>query len=247
MSREPILRPGERVDDLERKGYRIIQNPSAFCFGMDAVLLSGFARVEPGERVLDLGTGTGVLPILMEARYGAGHYTALELQPEMAEMASRSVELNDLSSKITVVCGDFGNASEQMGKAAWDVVTSNPPYMKAGGGLVNPDPLKASARHETTATLEDLIRETARLLKPCGRFYLVHRPQRLSEILALLRSSKLEPKRLRLVHPFLNEEANLVLIESVRGGNVWMKAEPPLIVYEQPGVYTEEIRRIYYD
>ena len=193
------LKAGERIDDLQRNGYQIIQNEEKFCFGMDAVLLSGFAKVKPGEQVLDLGTGTGIIPILLSAKTEAGHLTALEIQEESADMARRSVELNGLSEKISVVTGDIKEASKLFGKAVFDVVTTNPPYMNDNHGLKNPDLPKAIARHEVLCSLEDVIREASFVLKPNGRFYMVHRPFRLAEIFAVMQKYKLEPKAMRLV------------------------------------------------
>ena len=240
-----LLKENERVDDLQRNGYRIIQNKDKFCFGMDAVLLSGFAQVKPGEQVIDLGTGTGIIPILLEAKYEGEHYTGLEIQKEMAEMASRSVALNGLQEKISIVEGDLRNAGERLGLSRFDVVTSNPPYMNHAHGLKNPDLPKAIARHEVLCTLEDVVREAARLLRPGGRFYMVHRPHRLIEIITALTSHKLEPKRIKMVHPYIGREANMVLLEAVRGGRPMIKVEAPVVVYKEPGVYTEEIYDIY--
>lgn len=239
------LKSGERLDDLQRNHLKIIQNPEKFCFGMDAVLLSGFAKVKPGEKVLDLGTGTGIIPLLLSAKTKAGHLTGLEIQPESADMARRSVALNGLEDRIDIVEGDIKEASALFGMAGFDVVTCNPPYMIGQHGLRNPDTPKAVARHEVLCTFEDVAREAARLLRPGGKFYLVHRPFRLAEIIGTLLSHKLEPKRMKLVHPFLDKEPNMVLIEASRGGNSRMTVEPPLIVYEKPGVYTPEIYEIY--
>ncbi len=239
------LKEQERIDDLQRGGYGIIQNREKFCFGMDAVLLSGFARVEEGESVLDLGTGTGIIPILLKAKTRGKHFTGLEIQPDMVDMAGRSVAYNHLEKEISIVQGDIREASRLFGLASFDVVTSNPPYMKAAGGLENPDRTRAVARHEVLCTLEDVVRETAAVLRPGGRFYLVHRPARLAEIICELRRYRLEPKRLRMVHPFAGRDANMVLIEAVRGGGPHMKVEPPVIVFQSPGVYTEEIREKY--
>lgn len=244
-NREIVLKEGERIDDLHRNGYRIIQNEKAFCFGMDAVLLSGYAVVKPGEKALDLGTGTGIIPILLEAKTAGSHFTGLEIQTEMAEMAGRSVRLNGLEEKIDIVTGDIKEAGRIFGAASFDVVTSNPPYMNDSHGLKNPDLPKAIARHEVLCTLEDVAREAAMLLKPGGRFYMVHRPHRLAEIITVLKEYKLEPKRMKLVHPFVDRDANMVLIESVRGGRSMMKVEAPVIVYQKPGVYTDEIYTIY--
>lgn len=239
------IRENERIDDLQRNGYKIIQNKEKFCFGMDAVLLSGFAKVKPGEKVLDLGTGTGIIPILLEAKYEGSHYTGLEIQKEMAEMAARSVALNGLKEKISIVEGDIRGAGELFGLSVFDVVTSNPPYMNDCHGLKNPDLPKAIARHEVLCTLEDVVREASGLLKPGGRFYMVHRPHRLIEIITALTSCKLEPKRIKMVHPFVDREANMVLIEAIRGGRSMVKVEAPVIVYREPGVYTDEIYKIY--
>lgn len=239
------LKDNERFDDLQRNGYRIIQKTNGFCFGMDAVLLSGFAQVKDGERVLDLGTGTGIIPILLEAKTDGKHFTGLEIQDEMADMAARSVLCNHLEEKIEIVTGDIKEASRLFGMASFDVVTSNPPYMNDAHGLKNPDAQKAISRHEVLCTLEDVVREASKVLKPGGRFYMVHRPHRLIEIVTALTKYKLEPKRMKLVHPFVDKEANMVLIEAVRGGKSMIKVEAPIIVYKEPGVYTDEIRDVY--
>ena len=235
----------ERIDDLQRNGYRIIQKKKGFCFGMDAVLLSGFAQVKEGEMAVDLGTGTGIIPILLEAKTKGRHFTGLEIQEEVAEMANRSVRLNHLEDRVDIVRGDIKEASRLFGKASFDVVTSNPPYMNDNHGLKNPDLPKAIARHEVFCTLDDVCREASLLLKTGGRFYMVHRPHRLAEIITSLKNYKLEPKRMKLVHPFIDKDANMVLIEAVRGGKSMMKVEAPIIVYQKPGVYTQEIYDIY--
>lgn len=239
------LLEGERLDELHRNGYYIIQNPHKFCFGMDAVLLSGFAKVKPKETVIDLGTGTGIIPILLEAKTKGEHFTGLEIQPESADMARRSVRLNRLENKINIEIGNIKDASGQFGASSFHVVTTNPPYMDNHHGVTNPNEAKAIARHEILCSLEDVIRESARLLKPQGRFYMVHRPFRLAEIMALMRQYSLEPKRMKMVHPFLDREPNMVLIEGLRGGNPRITVEKPLIIFQEPGVYTDEIRKIY--
>lgn len=235
----------ERIDDLQRNGYRIIQKKKGFCFGMDAVLLSGFAQVKEGEVAVDLGTGTGIIPILLEAKTKGKHFTGLEIQEEVAEMAGRSVRLNQLENRVDIVRGDIKEASRLFGKASFDVVTSNPPYMNDNHGLKNPELPKAIARHEVFCALDDVCREASLLLKSGGRFYMVHRPHRLAEIITALKTYKLEPKRMKLVHPFVDKEANMVLIEAVRGGRSMMKVEAPIIVYKEPGVYTQEIYDVY--
>lgn len=242
---ENNLRPGERLDDLHRNGYKIIQNENRFCFGMDAVLLSGFAIVKEGEIVLDLGTGTGIIPILLAGKTKGRYFTGLEIQSSSADMAERSVQYNHLEDRISIIEGDIKEAGKLFEPASFDVITSNPPYMTGQHGLVNPDQEKAIARHEICCTLEDVISQTAKLLRVGGRFYLVHRPFRLAEIIHMLVEYRLEPKRMKLVYPFVDREPNMVLIEAVRGGKSRITVERPLIVYQEPGVYTNEIYDIY--
>ena len=242
---ESLLKPGERVDDLQRNDLKIIQDPERFCFGMDAVLLSGFATAGEGAKVLDLGTGTGIIPILMSAKTSAARLTGLEIQKDSADMARRSVLMNGLEEKIDIVDGDICEADKCFDLASFDVVTSNPPYMIDAHGLKNPDEAKALARHEVACTFADVARVTGKLLRPGGKFYLVHRPFRLAEIIVRLHENGLEPKRMRMVYPFVDREPNMVLIESVRGGNSGMTVERPLIVYKAPGKYTDEIYDVY--
>lgn len=239
------LREGERLDELQRNGYRIIQNPKKFCFGMDAVLLTGFAHAGTRDSLLDLGTGTGIIPLLMEAKYGCAHLTGLEIQAESAEMAARSVALNGLSGKIDIVTGDIREADRIFSSASFDCVTCNPPYMIGKHGIANPEAPKAVARHEILCTFEDVARQTAKLLKPGGHFFLVHRPFRLAEIMTVLSAYKLEPKRMRLVYPYVDREPNMVLLEAVRGGRPRMTVEKPLIVFREPGVYMPELKSVY--
>ncbi len=243
--RDIILKENERIDDLQRNGYCIIQDPDRFCFGMDAVLLSGFATAKDGARVLDLGTGTGIIPILLAAKTKAAHLTGLEVQADSADMAGRSVALNGLEEKINIVTGDIKGADKLFHAASFDVITCNPPYMIAAHGLKNPEDAKAIARHEILCTLEDVISQAAKLLVPGGRFFLVHRPFRLAEIIVTLTKYRLEPKRMRLVYPFADKEPNMVLLEAVRGGRPRMTVEKPLIVYSEPGVYMPEIYEVY--
>lgn len=239
-----LVRQGERVDDLQN-GYYVIQNPEKFCFGMDAVLLSGFAKIKKGQRVLDMGTGTGIIPVLLRAKTPGEHFTGLEIQEECAEMARRSVTYNNLEQDIDIVCGDIKEAAEIFGAASFHAVTCNPPYMIGQHGLQNPYMPKAIARHEILCTLEDVVSQASRVLKDRGHFYMVHRPFRLAEIFQVLTKYKLEPKRMQLVYPFVDREPNMVLIEALKGGNSRITVERPLIVYEKPGVYTEEILKIY--
>ena len=267
---ERWLLPNERLDDLERNGLFLIQDLHGFRFGMDAVLLSGFASVRAGEQAVDLGTGSGIIPILLSAKTRGERFYALEIDPEAAQRAARSVLLNHLEQRVTVLCGDLKELLEKhpapfaLGEDAlretkqkeenrtvrllpgqFQVVTSNPPYMKAAHGLQNPSPGKAAARHEVCCSLTDVCMAAARLLQSGGRFYMVHRPQRLAELIAALKAARLEPKRIRMVHPFADREANMVLIESVRGGREGMRVEAPLIIFEREGVYTPEITEVY--
>lgn len=240
-----ILHPGERFDDLNRNGYSIIQNPKKFCFGMDAVLLSGFCEVKEKERVLDLGTGTGIIPILLEAKTKGKEFIGLEIQEESADMARRSVSYNHLEERVSIVTGDIKEASKIFGASSFDVITTNPPYMIGQHGLKNANEAKTIARHEVLCTLDDIMRESAKLLKPKGRFYMVHRPFRLAEIMVTMKKYNIEPKRMRLVYPFVDREPNMVLIEGLRDGNPRMTVEKPLIVYKEQNIYTDEIISVY--
>lgn len=240
------LGTGERMDDLHRRGYRIIQKPGMFCFGMDAVLLAEFAGIRKGERVLDLCTGNGIIPILMQARWPEADYFGLEIQQEAADLARRSVLLNRLEDSIHIACGDIREAAAFYPAGSMDVVTVNPPYMSAGDALQNQSDALTIARHEVLCTLEDVMKAACSMVKVRGRFYMVHRPRRLPEILETMRAHRLEPKKLRFVHPYVGKEANLVLIEGVKDGGEQLNILPPLIVYDAPGQYTQEIYRIYY-
>ena len=194
-----------------------------------------------------MGTGTGIIPILLKSREKGTHFTGLEIQKECADMASRSVAYNGLESAIDIVCGDIKEAAEIFGAASFDVVTSNPPYMIGEHGLRNPYMAKAIARHEVLCTLEDVVSQASRVLKDRGHFFMVHRPFRLAEIFQVLMKYKLEPKRMQLVYPYIDREPTMVLIEAVKNGRPMTKVMAPLIVYNKDGSYTEEIHRIYYE
>ena len=245
MTMQNNRKPQERLDELQRNGYVILQDPERFCFGMDAVLLSGFAKVKVGEHVLDLGTGTGILPLLLAAKTQASHFVGLEIQTESADMAARSVALNHLEQKIEIRNGDIKDASEIFGASSFDVITTNPPYMIDRHGLSCANQAKAVARHEILCTLDDVLRESAKILKPKGRFYMVHRPFRLAEILSKMVHYGIEPKRMRLVYPFADKKPNMVLLEGIKGANSRLSVEKPLIVYKENGVYTDEIYDLY--
>ncbi|SFK49486.1 tRNA1Val (adenine37-N6)-methyltransferase [Lachnospiraceae bacterium KH1T2] len=212
---------------------------------MDAVLLSGFANVPAGGSMVDMGTGTGIIPILMAAKTEAAYLTGLEIQEESADMAERSVLLNKLQERVDIVNGDIKNIENIFPRGQMDAVTCNPPYMTAGKGLANPDAPKAIARHEILCTLDDVVSAARYLLKPQGAFYMVHRPLRLVEIFSDMRKYGIEPKRMRLVYPYADKEPNMVLIEGRKGGKPELRVEKPLVIYEEPGKYTKEIYEIY--
>ncbi len=239
------LQDNERIDDLQLKGYKIIQDKTAFCFGMDAVILSDFAIVKKHEKVLDMCSGTGIVAILLEAKTDGDFFAGLEIQEKMAEMAGRSVLLNGLEEKIKITCGDVKEATDIYGRNSFDVITCNPPYMNQNHGLKNPDEPKAIARHEVLLSFNELCSQAYNVLKPGGRLYLIHRPHRLSELIWTLKKNRLEPKRLRFVHPFINDAANMVLIEAFKDGKEQMRVDSPVIVYDEPGVYTKQIYDIY--
>lgn len=239
------LNPDERLDDLQRCGYMLIQNSKIFCFGMDAVLLCAFARINDGENVLDMCSGNGVIPILLKGRTGGRHFTGLEIQEINVDMAQRSVRYNRLENDIDIIHGDVKEASAIFGGASFDVVTVNPPYMNENHGLKNPESHKAIARHEILCTLEDVISQASKVLKSSGRFYMVHRPQRLTEIFRLMVRYSMEPKRLRMVHSFSDGDATMVLIEGIKGAKPMLKVEKPLIIYREQGIYTDEVQSLY--
>ena len=240
-----LLRDGERMDDLQVKGLQILQRENGFCFGMDAVLLSAFAKIHAKERVIDLCTGNGIIPLLLSAKTPAEQITGVELLPENADLARRSVLLNGLEDRITIVEGDVKGISGQLGEAAFDVVTCNPPYMKGGHGLDNADRTKTFARHEVALTLEEMVKEAAKLLRMKGRAYFVHRPFRMTELVVAMHQYGLEAKTMRFVYPFSDKEPNMVLVEGVRGAKPYLRVQAPLVVYEAPDVYTQEVKRMY--
>ena len=230
-----LVKPGERLDDLQIGGLELIQDPGKFCFGVDAVFLSDFAKVKPGETVLDMGTGNGIIPILLSAKTQGKKFTGLEIQAETAEMARRSVFYNQLEDKVEIVTGDIKEAAEIFKPAFFDVITTNPPYMLAEHGLRNPDDAKAVARHEVLCSLEDILRESMRLLQDKGRFYMIHRPFRLTEILIKMNHYKIEPKRIQFIYPHIDKEPTMVLIEGVRGARPRVTIEPPIIICDKYG------------
>jgi len=240
----------ERIDDLQIGGLHILQNPDRFCFGMDAVLLSGFTsdhekNLKADSSVLDLGSGTGILPILLSAKTHAGKLEGIEIMPGAADMANRSIKMNGIDSRVNIKCGDLKNISDYYKAGEFDVACSNPPYTKMGDGLLNEADDMVCARHEIHCDFNDVCRAAAYALKNKGRFYLVHRPYRLPELFETLRQNNLEPKVIRFVHSFIDKECTMVLIRSVKGGAAELRIESPLVIYERPGVYSPEVRGIY--
>ena len=236
---------GERLDDLQCNGLYLIQDPDKFCFGIDAVLLSNFVKVKKNGHVVDLCTGSGIVPMLLSAKTGAKKITGIEIQSDIADMARRSVSYNKLDEKIDIINDDISNALKYINNCSVDSVCVNPPYMKDTTAIKNPDLPMAIARHELLTDLETVINIASKLLKESGKFFMVHRPSRLSEIFASMRQNRIEPKRLRFIHPYVESKANLVLIEGAKGSGVWLDVEPPLVVYKDKNVYTDEVLKIY--
>ena len=240
------LKDNERIDDLEYKGLKIIQNIDGFCFGIDAVLLSDFAKeIKNNANVLDLGTGTGILSILLAGKTNLSKIFGIEIQEEVAEMAERSVRLNELEDRIKIVNKDIKDLQNVFEKNSFDAIVTNPPYKKLNTGLENEKEKKFISRHEVTASLEDFIKVSFDLLKDKCAIYMVHRPERLSEIIYNLKKYKLEPKTIRFVHSNVNSEPKLVLIKAVKNAKEFLKIEKPLFIYDENGNYTEEILKIY--
>jgi len=240
------INENERIDDLQLNDLKIIQNKKGFCFGMDSVILSEFAKeIKTGKKILDLGTGTGILPILLSAKTKETKITGVEIQCEIAQMAQKSIKLNNLQERINIICEDIKNLKNKCEKESFDAIVTNPPYKKQGTGKINENDMKLISRHEITANLEDFIYIANYLLKDHGEIYMVHRPERLSDILVTLNKYRLEPKKLRFVYPTKEKEANLILIKAVKNAKPFLKIEKPLYVYDENGKYTEEILKIY--
>lgn len=240
-----ILRDDETLDDLQLKGIHIIQKKDAFRFGVDAVLLANFAKIKRGMKVIDLCTGTGIVPFVLAGKTEASSILGIEIQEEMVEMAQRSVQFNSLQERVDFINGDLKDIKLLKTLERADVVTVNPPYKLQNSGIINPSDKNAIARHEICCTLEDVIIAARTVLKDNGRLYMVHRPERLADILCLMRKYKIEPKRIRLVHPNSKKAPNIVLVEGQRDGGAFLKWDPPLYVYKDEGGYSEEIDRIY--
>lgn len=239
------LKENEKIEDLQCKGLKIIQNKKWFCFGMDAVLLTNYCDIKNNSKIVDLGTGTGIIPILLSGKRNYSKAYGIEIQDEVAEMAGRSVELNKLQDKIEILNIDLKDVLDYLEPNSFDAVISNPPYKLNRTGIINPQDKKAISRHEIKCTLEDVISRAALLLKQYGRFYMVHRPDRLADIICLLRKYRLEPKQIRFVHPKAGAKPNMVLIRASKNGNPELKFDPPLYIYDEEGNYTRDVHEIY--
>ena len=240
------LKENERIDDLELNGLKIIQNKNGFCFGMDSVLLSDFAKeIKKNSTILDMGTGTGILGILLSAKTQDTKITGVEIQPEVAQMAQRSVQLNHLEERIDIICEDIKELKKIYETQSVDAIVTNPPYKKKGTGGINENEAKLISRHEITANLEDFISIASYLLKDQGSIYMVHRPERLADIMTSLRKYKLEPKVIKFVHPNQEKEPNLILVKATKNARPFLKVEKPIYIYDLQGNYTKDILEIY--
>lgn len=240
-----LLREDETLEDLQLNGLKLIQKKDGFRFGVDAVLLANFAKVKKNGTVIDLCSGTGIIPFILAGKTEAKKITGIEIQEDMVEMAKRSVEFNNLNERVQFINKDLKDNKGMKSLDKVDVVTVNPPYKLANSGILNPKDKMAIARHEVCCTLEDVIKTSRTLLKDNGRLFMVHRPERLVDILSLMREYKIEPKRIRMVHPNVKKAPNIVLIEGQRDGGKFFKWEDPLYVHNEDGSYTKEINDIY--
>ena len=240
------LKQNERIDDLEYKNLKIIQNPNGFCFGIDSILLSDYAKkIKKDSKVIDLGTGTGIIATLLCGKTEAKKIVGVEIQKEVYDMAKRSIKLNNLQNRFEIINQNINDLYNIYEACSFDVVVTNPPYKKINTGIKNEDERKEISRHEIKASLEDFIDITKYLLKDKGEFYLVHRPDRIVDILSIMRKNKIEPKQMRFVYPNINKSPNLVLIKGVKNGGEYLKIEKNLYVYNIDGSYTDEILKIY--
>ena len=240
------LKENERIDDLEFKNLKIIQNKNGFCFGIDSILLSDFSKnIKKGAKVLDLGTGTGIIATLLCGKTELSKIIGVEIQEEIAEMAKRSIQLNELENKFEIINENILNLSKIFDKNTFDVIVTNPPYKKKNTGIINDEEKKIISRHEITANLEDFIKVSKNLLKDNGEFYMVHRPERLVDILSIMRENKLEPKIIRFVYSNINKEPKLILIKGIKHAKPFLKIEKNLYIYDENGEYTDEIKKIY--
>jgi tRNA1Val (adenine37-N6)-methyltransferase len=240
------LNNNERIDDLEYENLKIIQNKEGFCFGIDSVLLSDYAKnIKKDAIVVDIGTGTGIIGLLLCKKAKLKKIYGVEIQEDVAKMAERSVQLNSLEDKFEIINIDINNISDKLDNNSIDVIVTNPPYKKKNTGLLNEEEKKLISRHEIKCTLEDIVKTSYKLLKSKGEFYMVHRAERLVDILYTLRNNKLEPKNIRFVHSKAGEKPKLILIRCVKDAKEYLKIENPLFIYDNNGEYTDEILKIY--
>lgn len=243
---EENIKENERIDDLEYKGLKIIQNKDGFCFGIDSILLSDFAKEIPNNaKVIDLGTGTGIISILLCKKTQLSKIIGIEIQKEVYELAKRNIKLNNLENKFELINENIKNLEKILEKNSYDAIVTNPPYKKENTGLTNENKLKLISRHEIEANLEDFIQISTKLLKNNGIFYMVHRPERLTDIIESLRKNKLEPKVLQLVYPKINKQPTMILIKAIKNAKPFLKIKEPLIIYNENNTYTDEILKIY--
>lgn len=240
------LKENERIDDLEYKNLKIIQNEKGFCFGIDSILISDFAKEIKNNSIgADLGTGTGIIGILLCAKTNVKKIYGIEVQKDVADMAKRSTKLNNLENKFEIINSNIKDISGKLERESLDFVVSNPPYKKLETGKVNENEYKYISRHECSANLEDFINTAKYLLKDKGTLYMVHRPERLADLMELMRKYKIEPKKIRLVYSYINKDASLVLVKAVKNARPFLKIEKPLIIYDNNSEYTDEIYKIY--
>jgi len=240
------LKENERIDDLQYKNLKIIQNKDGFCFSMDSILLVEFAKnIKRNTTVIDLGTGTGIISILLSKKVELKKIIGIDILEDVCDMAKRSISLNKLEDKIKIINEDVKNMGKIFESSSFDVVISNPPYKKINSGLTNSNKNKLISRHEITANLEDFIKIASYLLKSNGEIYIVHRPERLVDIFNLLRKYHIEPKDMQMVYPQKSKEPNLILIKGVKNAKPFLKIRKPLFIYNERGEYTEDIIRIY--
>lgn len=240
------LKADERIDDLDFNGLKIIQNKNGFCFGIDAVLLSDFAKdIRNGSNVLDLGTGTGILGILLCGKTKLDKITGVEIQQEVYDMAKRSIKLNQLEDRFAVINEDIKNLDKKLELQSYDAVVSNPPYKKDNTGLKNSNEYKVISRHEVKCNLEDIIRVSSKLLKNNGKLYMVHRPERIKDVVLNLEKYNMQLKEIRFVHPNINKKPNMILVKAVKNGGDFVTVKEPLFVYNLDGTYSNEILKIY--
>ena len=240
------INENERIDDLQYKGLKIIQNKDGFCFGVDSVLLSDFAKtIKQNSTVVDIGTGTGIIGLLLCKKTNLKKIYGVEIQKEVAQMAKRSIELNNLQDKFDIINSDINDIFNFLEPNTIDCIVTNPPYKKVDTGVKNEDEKQMISRHEVKCTLEDIIEKGSKLLKDRGEFYMVHRAERIVDIMCILRKYRLEPKNIRFVHPKQNEKPNLILVKAIKYANEFLKIDKPLVIYDEKGNYTEEINKIY--